>query len=554
MNRAPRSRKRRWWKSGPAIIIALFAIAAASTVVALVLRVSGNDEVVLTDESEYVEGVAGTWQRVNPIYATTNDVDADLASLVFAGLIRLGPLGDPVPGLAAQLPDISQDGRTYTFQLRRDLKWHDGQPLTARDVLFTIARIQAPGFLGDGDLAAGWQDVEASAPDDYTVVIVLRSAYSPFLARNATIGILPEHVLAGKTADQLFDDPFNQAPVGSGPYRLVSLNSQEAVLQAFGDYYLGKPKIDTLRLMFFADYPAAVRSMQAGRLDGLFLVDGSDSSLVGEVQALDGFDVKATSGTNAVMLYLNNEQGALFGDERVRRAISVALDREAIARDVFFSQAIASESQVAPASWAYAQSYDVARDADLEEARRLLAEAGWTQHPTSGVLIREGSEFRFTIRTDTDPARMAVASAVATALSPLGIKASVASTAFAVLRRDFLQERKYDAAVITWDQGPDPDPYPAWHSSQMGSAGLNLANFADAIVDELAQKARTTSDVTVRTDLYKQFQQQWQELSPSVVIAYPQRLYIRRSSIKAPEPGLISSPSQRFADIQEWSR
>ncbi len=545
---------RRGWRSGPAVLLGLFIIAGVTAAGALLLRVSGSDGVVLTNESEYVEGVAGTWQRVNPLFASANDVDADLSALVFSGLMRLGPLGDPVPSLAEGYPEITEDGRVYTFRLREGLTWHDDAPLTARDVAFTIARVKEPGFPGDEGLAAAWQSVEVSAPDDRTVVMRLQAAYAPFLARNATLGVLPEHILAGKSAAQLYDDPFNQSPVGSGPYRLESLNSQEAVLSAFGDYALGGPSIDTVRLVFFADYPAAVRAMHSGSLDGLYIADSSEAGLSAELDTLEGFEQVATVGTNAMMLYLNNEQGAIFGDPHVRRAISIALDRTAIAQEVFFSLAIPSASQVSPASWAYAREYDLHSEADIDEARRLLSVAGWVQHPTSGVLIREGAEFRFTIRTDTDPTRAAVAAAIARELDPLGIKVSVASTPFSVLRRDFLQERKYEAAVVTWDQGPDPDPYPSWHSSQMGSAGLNLANFADAIVDELVQKARITTDTSVRGDLYKQFQEKWDELAPSIVVAYPERMYVRRSSIDVPEMGLISFPSQRFGDIHEWSR
>lgn len=536
----------------PLLLASVFAVAVVAAGVALWLRLSGTDSVVLNDDREYVEGVAGTWQRVNPLFAAANDVDQDLSALVFSGLVRIASNGEVEPDLVSELPSISSDGLTYSFTLREGLRWHDGEPLTASDVRFTIERLQDPDFRGDPQVATGWEGVEVSVTSDTAFTLQLNGASAAFLARSATIGILPEHALQGKTASALFDDPFNTAPVGSGPFRLESLNSQEAVLQAYDGYHGGRPEFDVVRLRFFGDYLTALQELQGERLDGLYLRDLSDPSIISEVEGLDGVDLDPTTGASATMLYLNNDQVALFGDQRVRQAISLAIDRERISQEVFGEFATPSSSQVSPVSWAYAHDYDTQRDSDVDRAKALLAEVGWLQPQATGVLTREGSEFRFTIRTDSDPTRIAIANAIALDLEPLGMRATVVSTTFSVLRTDFLQERRYDAVIANWDQGPDPDPYAGWHSSQMGSAGLNLANFADAVVDELIAKARTVTDQVVRQDLYRQFQEKWEELTPSVVVVYPQGAYLRRD-VDAPEARTLFSPANRFATIVEWS-
>jgi peptide/nickel transport system substrate-binding protein len=130
----------------------------------------------------------------------------------------------------------------------------------------------------------------------------------------------------------------------------------------------------------------------------------------------------------------------------------------------------------------------------------------------------------------------------------------VASTTFSVLRRDFLQERKYDAAVAGWDQGSDPDPYFGWHSSQMGTAGLNLANFADIVADSLIAQGRTTHDPEVRKEAYRQFQEVWTELEPSVVLAYPRYIYVHPESMEGVPEGAIFAAPLRFADVHLWRR
>lgn len=523
-------------------------MAAAAT--ALGLRLTNRDSVVLTGSAVYVEGVAGTWQRVNPLYASLNEVDQDLSKLVFSGLVRIGPDGSPLPDLA-ELPEIKDDGRTYTFRLRKNLSWHDGEPVTSADVAFTVSRMTDPDFRGDSTLAEAWLGVEVETPDSQTVVFRLRQASAPFVVRNATVGILPAHLLKDLSAAALFDSPFNAAPVGSGPYRLQALNSREATLVANENYHLGRPSIAVIKLRFFSDYPSAIRALSSGNIQGLMLRDIPSEAQATEISRIKGMTVETVSRGAYLVLYLNNDQAAYFQDERVRRAISLAIDRKAIVSSILQNAATPSMSPIAPGSWAYVKEYDEIV-ANAGEARKLLDAAGWRPHPTTGILVKEGAEFRFTIRTDNDPLRVAVATEIARQLEPLGIRATVASTTFSVLRRDFLQERKYDAALAGWDQGPDPDPYFSWHSSQMGTAGLNHANFADVVADSLIARGRTAKDLEVRKDAYLQFQEVWGELAPSVIIAYPRYSYVHTDSLKTPPLGVLFFASLRFSEVHRW--
>ncbi|MBI2764597.1 MAG: hypothetical protein HYX53_01660 [Chloroflexi bacterium] len=530
------------------ILIAVALLAAGG---ALALRLQGSEGVVLTTTSTYTEGVAGSWQRINPLFASSNQVDEDLSRLVFSGLVRLGPDGTVEPDLA-DLPDITDDGKTYTFQLRKGLTWQDNAPITSRDVSFTIASVADPDFKGEAALAELWSGVVVETPDSATVVFRLKQASAPFLARNATLGILPEHLLSGLSAQALADAPFNSLPIGSGPFRVQSLDSKEAVLAASDSYYLGRPGIDTLKLRFYPDYPSALRAISAGEVDGLLMREAPGEAQLTDISKLKGMKAEQLQRAAYIVLYLNND-GAAFQDERVRRALSLAIDRGTITSRVLFGAATPSASAIAPGTWAYAADFD-STAVDLEQAKKLLTDAGWVPHPTTGIRIKDGVEFRFTIRTDNDPTRVAIAGEIARQLEPLGIRATVASTTFSVLRRDFLQDRKYDAAVAGWDQGADPDPYFGWHSSQMGSAGLNLANFGDVVSDELIAKARTTSDTEVRKGQYRQFQQKWEELAPSVIIAYPRYVYVHTNALKGFTAGVLFTGADRFIDVQKWQK
>ena len=530
-----------------AAIVGLLVIAAGAFIA---LRVTGGpDSSASTRGASYTEAVAGSWQRINPLYANTNEVDSDLSQLIFSGLVGVGADGSPVPGLAA-LPTVSDGGRTYTFKLRPGVKWQDGKPVTSADVAFTIQQLTSPDFKGDPSLAAGWIGVEVTTPDPGTVVVTLKQPSAPFLVRNATLGILPQHLLAGLTPAQLYDAPFNTSPVGAGPYRLQSIDSQSAVLQANPSYIGGAPGIQGVTLQFYSDYSSALRALESGQAQGLMIREPVTQAQDAALRSIKNVHVVEPQGGDYTVLYLNNDV-ATFSDARVREAISLAIDRKTLVARVYFGVATPSSSPIAPGSWAYDGQYDTTT-ANLEKAKQLLAEAGWKEDPSTHILVRNGAEFRFTIRTDDDPTRVAVANEVARQLEPLGIRTVVASTAFSVLRNDFLQSRKYDAAVASWAQGADPDPYFGWHSSQIGPAGLNLANFSDSVADTLIAKGRTSTEKDVRVSVYQQFQQIWQQTAPSVVLAYPGYLYAYSSSIKGVQLGVLFTSSLRFANIQGW--
>lgn len=532
----------------PLLFAAIFIVAVLAAIGALVFQLRGGGGTATVPGSSYTEALAGTYQRINPLYSSTNEVDDDLAKLIFSGLVRLGPDGQ-VLGDLADLPEITDDGKTYTFKLKKNLKWQDGMAITARDIAFTITQLTSPDFKGDPALAEGWLGAQTETPDDSTFVVHLKQASAPFLARSATVGILPQHLLSSLSPAALFDAPFNTAPIGSGPYRLETIDTGEARLTAYQDYHLGRPGIETIRFRFYPDYSSALRALEAGEVKGLMLRDSLTEAQVTEIKSVKGMKVEAAPRADYLVLYLNNDR--TFTEEKVRRAISLLVDRKAIVERVFFGAATASSSAVAPGTWAYAKDYDDVAT-NVTEAKKLLDEAGWKPHPTTGILVNGGTEFRITIRTDNDPIRVAVANEIAKDLEPVGIRATVVSTTFSVLRRDFLQERQYDAAVAGWAQGPDPDPYFGWHSTQTGAAGLNLANFTSAVADGLIAKGRTTNDLDVRKDAYRQFQEVWNELEPSVVIAYPQYLYAHTDAIQGMTPGVYFTGSQRFADVYKW--
>ncbi|HEY8491981.1 MAG TPA: ABC transporter substrate-binding protein, partial [Dehalococcoidia bacterium] len=369
---------------------------------------------------QYTEAVAGAPGRINPLFAGLNEVDGDLAALIFSGLTALDAQGRVVPDLAESW-EISADGRSYTFHLRRGVLWHDGEPFTADDVLFTIQALAAPGFRGEPELAAVWHDVQVTRVDDATVRFDLPAPYAPFLSAT-TVGILPAHLLGGLTPDQLFDAPFNQRPVGTGPFRLVELTDAGAVLERNTLYHGPPPHLDRVLFRFYRDYQAAVRGVVAGEADGVLL-----RPVVAEEELValrsGGFQLLQAPRNTYTILYLNT-RGKLFTDPRTRRAVALAIDRQGMVADLLKGQGLVTDTPILPGTWAYREGLP-APEYNPDTARRLLAEAGW-QPGANGVLTKsDGTPFSLRLLSNNDETRVAIATRIVEALRAVGIDAQL---------------------------------------------------------------------------------------------------------------------------------
>jgi len=495
----------------------------------------------------YVEAVVGSPMRVNPLYTAFNDVDKDLATLVFSGLTRLGPDGTALPDLAESW-EVSPDARVYTFHLRQGVTWQDGAPFTADDVIFTWSALIDPEFKGEPSLGQFWRQVKCGKQGDFAVVCELPEPFSPFLAY-ATIGILPRHLLEGLSAEGLFMAPFNEQPIGTGPFILTALNSESALLESNPSYHWGEPAIAEMELRFFSDYSSAAAALQDGRAQGLLLGPEASPDSLEQLAQDENLQRLASLRNSYTLLYLNTRMPPL-DDRSVRQALLYALDREAIIADRLDGRAQLADTPIVPGTWAYSDDVRTYRY-DPEQARSLLAESGWHLN-SDGVLAKEGRELSLALLTDSDPERVAIGHEIAQQLRAVGVDTSLQAQAGSELVRNFLLPRRFQAVIYGWDQGYDPDPYPAWHSSQVQEQGLNLAGYADQNVDRVLSEARQTSDLQQRKALYKEFQQIFAEQVPSILLFYPVYNYFIDKDVKGVSLGVLFEPASRFANVQQW--
>ncbi len=489
---------------------------------------------------DYVEGVAGKAQRINPLFAGYNDVDDSLVSLVFAGLTRLDNNGRPYPDLASNWT-VSSDGLTYTFDLRPGLVWQDGKPLTASDVVFTYDMVRNPAVHTTSPLAQLLADAKVAAPNDNTVQITLTQPYSP-LPAYLTLGILPQHLLTDVTPADLFDAPFNQQPVGAGPYRLEQLTDDEAVLAANTAYHFSAPFIPHIHLRFYTDEEGLLTALQAGDIDGALFTTGLSRDDRLRLEDSHHTLTELSSG-QMTFVYLNLEQNE-FQDAQVRRSLLAALDRNEIAGLVYGGLATAADSPIPAGIWSHKVAIQDT-SADLTLATQLLDAAGLKPDV-------DGVRLRFDLAVDPDPVHITVANDIARQWQQIGVVATVKVMGNTELNRDELEPRSYQAALVTVDTGPAPDPYSMWHSSEIDAEGKNLAAVRDENLDKLLEQARETPSQGEREDLYRQFQSLFAQDLPSLPIYTQNELYVQKDSVHGVRAGYLPYPGARFWQVQEW--
>jgi peptide/nickel transport system substrate-binding protein len=508
----------------------------------------------------YTEALAGAPQRLNPLLDYANPVDRDIDRLIFSGLTRFDASGKPAPDLAIWI--IGEDQQTYTFILKPNLRWHDGQPLTAEDAAFTLRLLQDPAYPGPADVGRLWQSVSVRVVNPQTLVLTLPEPFAPFLDYTA-VGLLPAHLLEDVPAAQLAQADFNLNPVGSGPFRFERWLQGEGgevqgVLLAAAPTASGpSPLLTQVQFNFYPDAAAAWAAYQQGQVLGLGRVDEAQLEAVLQEPELNLY---TTLKPEYSLIFLNQRSDELpfFKEKKVRQALLLGLNRAAMVNDLLRGQAVVASSPVLPGSWAYHPDLPVAAY-DPGAAASLLDSAGWVfpadAAPGTEAYTRqkEGVPLSFTLTATDDPLHVALARSAQSTWAGLGIKVEVAVVDSTSLRRLVLEPRQFQALLVDFNLAgtPDPDPYPFWHETQAES-GQNYGGFADRRTSELLEQARITTDITQRALLYRDFQSRFVDQVPALLLYYPVYNYAVDESVGGVQLGPLTTPSDRFNSLPGW--
>ncbi len=537
--------------------------------------VEATPDLSLPPIATYREGVVGVAESVTPVTAR-NRAERTLVGLVFSGLVRLGPGSTYQPDLAESWT-TSDDGKTWTFRIRDDAVWHDGEPVTAEDVVFTIDALKSPDAAGAA--AASWADVTATAVDDQTVTFTLGTPIAGFLAA-ATQPLLPAHLLDGVTFAELAGSDFARLPVGTGPYAISELDGERAVLVPAMTVLPGSeepadggspsptadslatpmpppvgavasPYLDRIELRFFDDEAGVAAALKAGDIDAAAGLSTATTSALAALPGAERFRYPTTT-LSTVLLNLRPGHPELR-DAKVRRALLAAIDRDALAADVLGGDAVRADGLVPPGSWAFDSASVGTVPFDRKAALKLLDNAGWTRK--DGKLYAPKGKEQYSIELLTVPAeanaRIAAAAAhVRDAWSALGIKVDLREVPVPELGTR-LREGDFAAAALDIAQGLEPDLYPLLASSQVRGAGSNLAGFQDPALDKLLEAARAAGTTEQRQAAWKALLAGVAERQPLLPLAWGDDVMVA-TGLDGPAPRLIAHPGDRFWDVLAW--
>lgn len=548
----------------------LLVLVGVGLLVALLVYVALNFTTVWVAAAggTYVEGLAGTPQFINPLLGQTYEVDGDLCALIFNGLTRLDHRGVVVPDLARW--ETSADGLTYTFHLRPGLRWHDGEPLTAADVIFTVKLLQDPNYPGRPDWGELWRSVTVTQIDDRTVRFELAQPFAPFIDYT-TVGILPRHLLQDVPASELPNHPFNLNPIGSGIYSVSEVVTDTGrishiILNANPFYYGPEPLITRIQFKFYPSYQAVYQAYLDDEVQGIGRIAAED---LDDARANPNLQLFTSTLPAYSLIYLNlaSETAPFFAEREVRQALLYALDRQALIDQVLDGQAIVTHSPVLPDSWAYDPDIPI-YEYNPEKAVELLEEAGWQATglttssgisdtaaitPTVGAWFKGGRSLSFSLLVSDDPTRVAVAQEIARQWTIVGVHANVEPIASGLLS-ERLMPRHYQAALVDLDLtlSGDPDPYPFWHQTQIEPPRQNYAGYDDRDMSEVLETARLTPDQETRKELYHEFQQLFARDVPAILLYHPVYTYAVDQYVYGVHVGPIVRPGDRFLGVADW--
>lgn len=493
------------------------------------------------------EGVVGNPRYLNPFVCDRNEVDEDLCTLLFRGLTQIDQDGRVIPDLASDW--TITDEKVYTFRLQPDQFWHDGRPVTAEDVLFTIGILQNPDVVDIPNLAILWRTVKVEKVDTYTVRFTLSEPFSPFLDYTA-IGLLPQHIYSNVPATELASKPLNGTPIGSGPMMVEAMAADHIRLKPSPFYAGASPYLAALEFRFYPDHPSMLTGYMENQIDGIGRILPSEFPIAAAQDDLALFSA-VQARFLSITFNMDNANVPFFGDKAVRQALYYGLNRDALVEEVAMGLGVVAHSPLLPENWAYnakIQHYIYNPD----QAKQLLDGAGWIDSNSDGVREKDGVPLQFLLYASDELLQSALIQRIALDWQAIGVRAVPTSLPFVSLMSDFLQPRKFDAALTVWDIPGDPDQYWLWHSTQIEEGGLNYAGWRNEEVDDLLQKARSISNESERKALYGRFQEIFADAAPSLLLYYPVYTYGVNKRVQNVQIGPLNRPAERFASFADW--
>jgi peptide/nickel transport system substrate-binding protein len=495
---------------------------------------------------------------LNPL-VSTQATTIDMAYFVYQFFFDIDDHDNMVPEVATEVPTmqnggISKDGMTLTYHLRPGLKWQDGAPLTAADIIFTFHAIM--NHNNNVQVTTGYDHIGSiTAPDPLTVVVHMKKFFAPivayFMCIQGNYAIMPAHLLA--KYPNVNHIPYNNMPIGSGPFKVTQwVHGDHITMEANPLYWRGAPKLKEIVFKIVADNNTIVTQLKTGETDAWFR---ADPSLYPVYSHIPGVTVSISQQNLFGHLDFNlEEQGTPWHDVRVRQAIEWAMDRKRIVHDATHDVWAPSDSDQAIFNWAYDPNVPHI-GYDPNKAKSLLAQAGWTPGP-DGVLMKDGQRFELQFSyISGNVIGAAVGNILQQELRAVGIdltqKTYPAPLFFGAQQNGgILNSYKYQLAYFGWVSGVDPDDSSLYGCDQFPPAGQNSLHWCDPKVDAAEKDALSTFDVARRKADYAIIQTELATQVPTIILYSERRADVYTANFK----GFKASPAtSAYWNSWEWS-
>lgn len=503
-----------------------------------------------TNGGTFAEGVVGPLETTNPIFART-PAELSASRLMFSSLLSY----DTTTNLRGELADtwrVENEGKRYVVTLKSNLKWHDGKPVTASDVVYTVNLIKNP--LVRSPLYASWSQIKVSKLSDKEVAFDLVRAYAAF-PHALTFGILPRHLLGSIPPETLRESDFNRQPIGSGPFmlsRLQVLNPDEGrvivYLDRNTDYVRGAPKLERFQIHVFKDSAAVKKAFELQEINAA--VDVSSDQIQEITKERPQALVYKTLISDGMFAFLKNDAPE-FSDPVVRGAFVLGTDREAIIKRLHGYAARLDGPltiQQLPSSLKTRQAAY-----NFNQAAAQLEQAGWKLQ-TNNVRAKDGAPLDIDLVSVKSGDYPAVTDELKKQWTKLGAKVNVRLIEPSDVQQTVLLPRNYDALVYELELGADPDVFAYWHVSQADPRGLNLSNYKSSIASEALSSAQLRLDRAGRLPKYQVFDDAWLKDSPAIALYQPQMHYVASTDTNIlSSTSLLVNQVDRYRSVELWT-
>jgi peptide/nickel transport system substrate-binding protein len=495
---------------------------------------------------DLIVGSTGAPTNFNDLYSTDTS-SGELTNMMFDTLVGIDKEFNPIPKLAKKW-EISDDGLTYTFHLRDDVKWHDGKKFTAEDVVFTFKIPLSEEY--NGQRASSFEMIkEVKATDDYTVKMTLKYPFAPFMQDAAnSYNILPKHILKDVPIAKLGEHEFNtKNPTGTGPFKFKEWKEGQYVkVVANEDYYGGRSYLDSVTYKIVPDANSILAQFKAGDID---YIDVQATQLPSVQPMVDQGKVEMQTSLALQYNYIGwNLRNPLFEDKKVRQALTHALDRKKIIEAVLNGDGKVAHAPGSPLSWAY--NPDVPKfEYDPEKAKKMLAEAGWKDTDGDGILDKDGKKFSFTLKTNQgNEEREQIAVVVQQMLKEVGIEVTPKLVEWSAFVEVISPPNwDFEAIVLGWALGTDPDPTDIWHTKEIEN-GLNNIAYSNKKLDELMEKNTKIVEQEKRAEVIGKIMAGIAEDQPYTFLYYPNQHIAYTPNLHDVE----LHPRLSYYNIEKW--